>query len=319
MNYPNNQNGKNIPNNQNNQNGQNSGYPPRRPDYPNGQNGGYPPNYRPYYPPRKSGGNTGLIVAISIISVILVVAVTFSVLVLTDVISIGKHDETQSQQTEVQQEQPSQSTEAPPQNTQPAQTAPQQPQPIPVGASMYIGNCNVSVTLRTAPDENSSEICQVPLAEEIYVVEYTDSAFARVRYNGREGYIKRSYIVSSRPQVYSYDSAAVAAFVENAVYAFVNGVNTASDAYVPQYYSGSEAAQESKSVLEIASRVQSEEVLTISCHSVSRVSATQVSVIRDSTIRVVYNDGSVKDITERYKYFVDISGSSYKIVDLKKA
>ncbi|MDO5311728.1 MAG: SH3 domain-containing protein [Clostridia bacterium] len=310
----------NYQNEQNGQNGQNSGYPPtQRPGYPGGRNGGYPPNYPPNYPPRKSGGNTGLIVAISIISAILVIAVVFTVLIMTDVISIGKHEAPQAQQAEVQQEQQaqqSQSNEVRPQNTQPAQAA---PQPIPVGASMYIGNCNVSVTLRTAPDENSSEICQVPLGEEIYVVEYTDSAFARVRYTGREGYIKRSYIVSTRPQVYSYDSAAVAAFVENAVYAFVNGVNTASDAYVPQYYSGSEATQESKSVLEIASKVQSEEVLSLSCHSVTRVSATQVSVIRDSTIRVVYNDGSVKDVTERYKYFVDISGSSYKIVDLKKA
>lgn len=317
MNYPNEQNG------QNGQNGPNSGYPPtQRPGYPGGKNGGYPPNYPRNYPQRKSGGNTGLIVAISIISAILVIAVVFTVLIMTDVISIGKHEAPQAQQTEVQQEQQaqqSQSNEVRPQNTQPTQSAPQQPQPIPVGASMYIGNCNVSVTLRTAPDENSSEICQVPLGEEVYVVEYTDSTFARVRYTGREGYIKRSYIVSTRPQVYSYDSAAVAAFVENSVYAFVNGVNTASDAYVPQYYSGSEATQESKSVLEIASKVQSEEVLSLSCHSVTRVSATQVSVIRDSTIRVVYNDGSVKDVTERYKYFVDISGSSYKIVDLKKA
>ena len=51
----------------------------------------------------------------------------------------------------------------------------------------------------------------------------------------------------------------------------------------------------------------------------TRVSATQVSVIRDSVIRVLYNDNTVKDITERYKYTVDISGTSYKIVGLSKA
>ena len=234
-----------------------------------------------------------------------------------DVISFGGKEQTPIQQTQVTDaigtEEQAHKDETP------AQTTPAAPQPIPVGATMYVGNCNVSVTLRSAPATSSSELCQIPLAEEIYVVEYTNDEFARVRYNGTEGYVKRAYIVSVRPQVYSYDSQEAAQLVHNAVVAFVDGVNSNSDAYVSAYYSGSAADEERKSVKSIAEKVISEEIISLNCHSVTRVSATQVSVIRDSVIRVLYNDNTVKDITERYKYTVDISGTSYKIVGLSKA
>lgn len=271
-----------------------------------------------YQPPRNNGGkNTGLIVAVAVLSAVLVIGIVFAILVAADVISFGGKEQTPIQQTQVTDaigtEEQAHKDETP------AQTTPAAPQPIPVGATMYVGNCNVSVTLRSAPSTSSSELCQIPLAEEIYVVEYTNDEFARVRYNGTEGYVKRAYIVSVRPQVYSYDSQEAAQLVHNAVVAFVDGVNSNSDAYVSAYYSGSAADEERKSVKSIAEKVISEEIISLNCHSVTRVSATQVSVIRDSVIRVLYNDNTVKDITERYKYTVDISGTSYKIVDLSKA
>ena len=271
-----------------------------------------------YQPPRHNGGkNTGLIVAVAVLSAVLVIGIVFAILVAADVISFGGKEQTPIQQTQVTDaigtEEQAHKDETP------AQTTPAAPQPIPVGATMYVGNCNVSVTLRSAPSTSSSELCQIPLAEEIYVVEYTNDEFARVRYNGTEGYVKRAYIVSVRPQVYSYDSQEAAQLVHNAVVAFVDGVNSNSDAYVSAYYSGSAADEERKSVKSIAEKVISEEIISLNCHSVTRVSATQVSVIRDSVIRVLYNDNTVKDITERYKYTVDISGTSYKIVGLSKA
>lgn len=271
-----------------------------------------------YQPPRNNGGkNTGLIVAVAVLSAVLVIGIVFAILVAADVISFGGKEQTPIQQTQVTDaigtEEQAHKDETP------AQTTPAAPQPIPVGATMYVGNCNVSVTLRSAPATSSSELCQIPLAEEIYVVEYTNDEFARVRYNGTEGYVKRAYIVSVRPQVYSYDSQEAAQLVHNAVVAFVDGVNSNSDAYVSAYYSGSAADEERKSVKSIVEKVISEEIISLNCHSVTRVSATQVSVIRDSVIRVLYNDNTVKDITERYKYTVDISGTSYKIVGLSKA
>lgn len=271
-----------------------------------------------YQPPRNNGGkNTGLIVAVAVLSAVLVIGIVFAILVAADVISFGGKEQAPIQQTQVTDAVGTE--EQAHKDETPAQTTPAAPQPIPVGATMYVGNCNVSVTLRSAPSTSSSELCQIPLAEEIYVVEYTNDEFARVRYNGTEGYVKRAYIVSVRPQVYSYDSQEAAQLVHNAVVAFVDGVNSNSDAYVSAYYSGSAADEERKSVKSIAEKVISEEIISLNCHSVTRVSATQVSVIRDSVIRVLYNDNTVKDITERYKYTVDISGTSYKIVGLSKA
>ncbi len=271
-----------------------------------------------YQPPRNNGGkNTGLIVAVAVLSAVLVIGIVFAILVAADVISFGGKEQAPIQQTQVTDAVGTE--EQAHKDETPAQTTPAAPQPIPVGATMYVGNCNVSVTLRSAPSTSSSELCQIPLAEEIYVVEYTNDEFARVRYNGTEGYVKRAYIVSVRPQVYSYDSQEAAQLVHNAVVAFVDGVNSNSDAYVSAYYSGSAADEERKSVKSIAEKVISEEIISLNCHSVTRVSATQVSVIRDSVIRVLYNDNAVKDISERYKYTVDISGTSYKIVGLSKA
>lgn len=271
-----------------------------------------------YQPPRNNGGkNTGLIVAVAVLSAVLVIGIVFAILVAADVISFGGKEQAPIQQTQVTDAVGTE--EQAHKDETPAQTTPAAPQPIPVGATMYVGNCNVSVTLRSAPSTSSSELCQIPLAEEIYVVEYTNDEFARVRYNGTEGYVKRAYIVSVRPQVYSYDSQEAAQLVHNAVVAFVDGVNSNSDAYVSAYYSGSAANEERKSVKSIAEKVISEEIISLNCHSVTRVSATQVSVIRDSVIRVLYNDNTVKDISERYKYTVDISGTSYKIVGLSKA
>lgn len=296
-------------------------YPPNSPEFNRGYNPNYNPNYNPGYNPDmyKKKTNTGLIVAISVMSVLAAVIIIIIVLFATNVISPGgSHtDNTPPAESAVQ---------TPSENTAPAEQPAQQPQqqkpaeqPITVERTMFVGNCNVSVTMRTGPSASYSEIMQVPLASEIYVIEYTNSDFALVTYNGSRGYIKRNYIVSSKPQVYNYSASDVQHFVHNSIIEFVNGVNTGDFDYVYTYFSGSAAGQELKSVKSIHESVSSEQILSVNCHSTERISATQVTVIRDSVIRVYYPDGSVKDVSERYKYTVDISGSAYKIVSLKNA
>ena len=288
-------------------------------------NGCFNPNYNPNYNPnpydrnnmyrRKS--NTGLIVAISVMSVLAAVIIITIILFATNVISPGKSHNEQDVSTEAQV--PAQQENTPP--AQQPQTQPQKPaeQSVSVERTMFVGNCNISVTLRTGPAASYPEITQVPLASEIYVIEYTNSDFALVTYNGSRGYIKRNYIVSTRPQVYDYNASAVQNFVHDSILCFVNGVNTGNYDYVSAYFSGSAADQELKSVKSIHDSVSSEEIISLNCHSATRASATQVTVIRDSVIRVTYPDGTVKDVSERYKYTVDISGSTYKIIGLKEA
>lgn len=273
-----------------------------------------------YQPNRnnKSGGKTGLIVAVAVLSAIVVIGIVFAILVAADVISFGNKDSGMTQQTQMT-EQTAQQEETAKTEEKTAQTTPavpSEPKPVAVGKTMFIGNCSTSVSLRKTPSTSAADLCQIPLADEIYVVENMNNEFAKVRYNGTEGYVLREYIVPAKPQIYSYDAQAVQRFVSNAVVAFVDGVNSRSTAYVPYYYSGSAAEQESASVESIVKDVISEEIISLNCHSVKRISATQVSVIRDSVIRVLYKSNEVKDLTESYKYTVDISGTEYKIVGL---
>lgn len=287
---------------------------------PSNNYGGYPD---PNNPNNNGDKNTGLIVAVSVLSVVVAIGIIFTVLVATGAISFSK-DEEPKEDTAVVQVQDT-DTSANTQNNsdtvkQPAvNPVDTQPKAVPVGKTMYVGNCKQSITLRTGPDRSYGEIMQIPLGEGIYVVEYTNDSFARVRYNGSEGYADRSYIVSERPQVYTYDEAKAINLVENSLYAFVNGVTNNLDAYVYTYFKGAEAENERKTVKQIASTVEREEILNVNCHTVKRASATTVTVVRDSVIRVYYKNGSVKEITEKYIYTVDITSSDYKIVGIKEA
>ena len=118
-------------------------------------NGGFNPNYNPNYNPnpydrnnmyrRKS--NTGLIVAISVMSVLAAVIIITIILFATNVISPGKSHNEQAVSTEAQV--PAQQENTPP--AQQPQTQPQKSaeQPVSVERTMFVGNCNISVTLRT--------------------------------------------------------------------------------------------------------------------------------------------------------------------------
>ena len=125
------------------------------------------------------------------------------------------------------------------------------------------------------------------------------------------------YVINSTPQVWSYDEDDVEDFVEDALEAFVYGINTGNSNYINIYFSGDAAKDELASHKSISAIVQQEILHEVECHSVTRISPSQVTVIRDSLIEVIYNDGTSKNIPERYQYTVDISGKDMKIVGLK--
>ena len=265
--------------------------------------------------PQKSSNNTGLIVAVSIMGSILGIGIIIVILMLTGVISnnntnqnnyLASSENTSVQGTTQMESQPS------------AGNATETVKPVPVNNTMFIGNCNTSVTLRNAPNVNGAEIRQVPLADEVYVIEYVNSEFAHVTYLGKDGYIGRKYIVEVQPQIWKYSDSDAINQVANSLRAFVNGINTGDTSYIPVYFAGSEADQEYKTNNSIRNTVESEEIISLNCHSVQRISASQVTVIRDSVIRVVYKDGTTKDVSERYKYTLDLS-NGMRIIDLNKA
>lgn len=271
----------------------------------------YIPYQKDYMYPRgmyQKKSNTGLIVAISILSVIVVMITALIILLAANIISFGNRNG---------EEAPAE-TSAAENNTQtPSSPVPTAQKPIPVERTMFVGNCNVSVSMRSGADTSFSEIMQIPLGSDIFVIEYENNDFALVTYAGKRGYVKRSYIVSEKPYVAQYNPSDVQNFVYGALVSFVYGVNYGDYDYVYSYYSGAAADEELKSVRTIHDSGVYEEILSLNCHSAARASATTVSVIRDSVIRVTYSDGSVKDISEKYKYTVDVSGSNYKIVGLK--
>ncbi len=244
--------------------------------------------------------NTGLIVAVSILSSIVVIGIIFIALFLSGIISFGgdNHDTTlfnEQSKYSVNQSEPTSADNV------------EQMKPVPVERYMYVGNCKQSVTLRSGANESYSEIRQVPLADQVYVVEYTNSAYASVIHNGTSGYIKRDYLVNEKPEVWTYNEKDAETQVANALRAFVNGINTGSTDYVYTYFAGNAITEEINSHNTIVSGVESEEILSLNCHSVERISPSEVTVIRDSVIRVVYKDGKVKDIKEKYKYTLDLS------------
>ena len=271
-------------------------------------NGEYDNTYS--YKPQKNG-NSGLIIAVSVLASILVIAIILVTLFMTGVLSIGDNTDAIPNDSTVETLQGNNMAEAP-------VKAPEQvvKQPVPVEKTMYIGNCKQSVTMRTGPGTNFDGIRQIPLGEAVYVIEYTTDDFALVTYDGNRGYVMRDYVVSVRPQVWDYSEAEVENFVANSLIAFVNGINTGDTDYIYNYFSGSEADQEFKTHNQIYDAVYSEEILSLNCHTVQRISASQVTCIRDSVIRVTYNDGTVKDITEKYRYTVDLSSGRMYIVGL---
>lgn len=178
--YNNNYNNGNF-NNSNNYNNQNRSYP--NPGYPNGNNGrtsngGY---YRNPNGGKKPGGNGPIIAAVSILGALLVAVIVFIILWLTGIIGSSKQSDTAPVQPQPQVE----------------QAAPTEPQPV----AMFVANVEHSIYFRNSPSELDSNIIgEIPLGTQVSFIENTDAIFAKIKYNGREGYVKREYLSATQPQ-----------------------------------------------------------------------------------------------------------------------
>lgn len=60
--------------------------------------------------------------------------------------------------------------------------------------TMYVVNCNESITLRTEPSTKAAEICQIPLGAVVSYIEPAENGFYKVVYLGQTGYALASYL-----------------------------------------------------------------------------------------------------------------------------
>ena len=60
--------------------------------------------------------------------------------------------------------------------------------------TMWVVNCNDSITLRTSPSTKATEICQIPLGATVSYIESASNGFYKVTYLGKTGYALASYL-----------------------------------------------------------------------------------------------------------------------------
>ena len=60
--------------------------------------------------------------------------------------------------------------------------------------TLYVVNCNESITLRTADSTSAKEIRQIPLGAAVSFMENASNSFYKVSYNGSTGYALASYL-----------------------------------------------------------------------------------------------------------------------------
>lgn len=80
---------------------------------------------------------------------------------------------------------------APLQETQPQTVAVTQAQVL---TTLYVVNCNESITLRVSDSTNAKEIKQIPLGAAVSFMENAANGFYKVSYNGSIGYELASYL-----------------------------------------------------------------------------------------------------------------------------
>ena len=60
--------------------------------------------------------------------------------------------------------------------------------------TLYVVNCNESITLRVSDSTNAKEIRQIPLGAAVSFMENAENGFYKVSYNGSTGYALASYL-----------------------------------------------------------------------------------------------------------------------------
>ena len=170
----------------------------------------YDNNYNYNQQPKKPQNNTALIAVLAILCTVVIAVLIVGALFLTGAVNLSGGTATGSDISVI---------------TEP------QPEPVkPVETTMYVANVNYSIYFRSAPVENDSNIiCEILYGTPVIHIEAADAVFAKIRYNGQEGYVKSEYLSSTVPpakpaQPSAYDGDTTVKYnvyvanVENSIY-----------------------------------------------------------------------------------------------------
>lgn len=154
----------------------------------------------------------GLIITITVLSVILVIGIISVTLVLTGIITFKTIEPVPDAVTAAQ-------TEAYPVAT-PDAAPTAVPQDNTTKKTMYVVNVENSIYLRSDPSENDKNIITtVPLGSAVGYIESIDSVFARINYGGTIGYAKLQYLSDTQPVIdNTVKYTMYVANVENSIY-----------------------------------------------------------------------------------------------------
>lgn len=67
--------------------------------------------------------------------------------------------------------------------------------------TMFVVNCNESITLRTSPSTSSTEICQIPLGASVSYISSDINGFYKIAYQGKTGYALAAYLSETEPEL----------------------------------------------------------------------------------------------------------------------
>ncbi len=150
-------------------------------------------NY-PYQQPPQKNNNT-IIILVSILGSLILILLTFGILIISGTIEIGNSNST-SDNSVISTSVPEAETPA----DTPAVTQVPASAPVSQAVTMYVANVKNSIYFRSAPAEvDSNIITTIPLGTTILLKETVDNIFAKIEYNGQEGYVKREYLASVPP------------------------------------------------------------------------------------------------------------------------
>lgn len=179
--------------------------------------------------------------------------------------------------------------------------------------TMYIDN-DENIALWESPATSSVQIDTVPMGGAVEFVATAENGFAKVKYNGKEGFVESKFLSETEPYIWQYEDSEVEGFVEDVLYAFVSAVNTDNISLLTVHLDG-QALTDAYQVHEQVTKVtNSETVLEVKCYGVTRISKTQVTVVRESKIRVYRHNGTVKDVSEKYLTTVENTGDGMKVI-----
>ena len=175
-------------------------------------------------------------------------------------------------------------------------------------------DCELEIPMYEEADFDSSIIEEIPAGTSVYVYPEEKNNFTKINYNGIDGYVESKYISVERPYVWEYDENDVKMLVDDALYGFTNAI-TQKDINLLIKYLDKEALNSAYSIYEDSiKKARREEVLSAEYYDVKRISKTQVTVVRESVIRVYNYSGNVRDVEEKYLTTVENTGSGMKII-----